>query len=82
MDFQRLLLVVALSFVLLMLYQAWLKDYGPQPPAPEIILETKNELAKDLPTHSAVSMQSLMPRRRGCLQPSAYGFIQIPIRLK
>lgn len=54
MDFQRLLLVVALSFVLLMLYQAWLKDYGPQPPAPEIILETKNELAKDLPTHSAV----------------------------
>lgn len=33
MDFQRLLLVIALSFVLLMLYQAWQKDYGPQPPA-------------------------------------------------
>ncbi len=31
MDFQRLLLVIALSFVLLMLYQAWEKDYGPHP---------------------------------------------------
>lgn len=35
MDFQRLLLIAALSFVLLMLYQAWQKDYGPQPPALE-----------------------------------------------
>jgi len=32
MDFQRLLLVAALSFTLLMMWQAWQKDYGqPQP---------------------------------------------------
>jgi len=33
MDFQRLILVIALSLVLLLMYQAWQKDYGPQPPA-------------------------------------------------
>jgi YidC/Oxa1 family membrane protein insertase len=37
MDNQRLLLFVALSFVVLLLWQAWMKDYGPAPqsqPAP------------------------------------------------
>jgi len=31
MDNQRLLLFVALSFVVLLLWQAWVKDYGPPP---------------------------------------------------
>jgi YidC/Oxa1 family membrane protein insertase len=31
MDNQRLLLFVALSFVVLLLWQAWMKDYGPKP---------------------------------------------------
>jgi membrane protein insertase, YidC/Oxa1 family, N-terminal domain len=49
MDFQRLLLVVALSFILLMLYQAWQKDYGPQPPVPAATAQTPAP-AQDLPT--------------------------------
>jgi YidC/Oxa1 family membrane protein insertase len=51
MDFQRLLLVAALSFVLLMLYQAWQKDYGPQPPASAATTQSPGAAAKadDLP---------------------------------
>ncbi|MEW6647468.1 MAG: membrane protein insertase YidC [Pseudomonadota bacterium] len=52
MDFQRLLLVIALSFVLLMLYQAWQKDYGPQPPVPVATAQAP-AAANDLPTSSA-----------------------------
>ncbi|GAB4296590.1 MAG: membrane protein insertase YidC [Thiohalomonadaceae bacterium] len=51
MDFQRLLLVIALSFVLLMLYQAWQKDYGPQPPVPVATAQAP-AAANDLPTRS------------------------------
>lgn len=32
MDFQRLLLFAALAFTLMMMWQAWQHDYGPQPP--------------------------------------------------
>ncbi|HEY0719665.1 MAG TPA: membrane protein insertase YidC [Gammaproteobacteria bacterium] len=31
MDFQRIILIAALSFTLLMLWNAWQRDYGPQP---------------------------------------------------
>jgi YidC/Oxa1 family membrane protein insertase len=37
MDNQRLFLFVALSFVVLLIWQAWMEDYGPAPqegPAP------------------------------------------------
>ena len=34
MDNQRLILFVALSFVLLLLWQAWMEDYAPPPPPP------------------------------------------------
>jgi YidC/Oxa1 family membrane protein insertase len=34
MDFQRLVLVAALSFTLFLIWQAWQKDFGPQPVAP------------------------------------------------
>jgi YidC/Oxa1 family membrane protein insertase len=34
MNNQRLLLVIALSFILLLLWQEWQKDYGPRPPPP------------------------------------------------
>ncbi len=33
MDNLRLILIVALTFILLMMYQAWQKDYGPKPPS-------------------------------------------------
>ena len=36
MDNQRLFLFVALSFVMLLLWQAWMEDYGPKPPEPAV----------------------------------------------
>jgi len=52
MDFQRLMLWIALSFVLLMMYQAWQKDYGPQPPVPVTTTQSpaQTPAAADLPT--------------------------------
>lgn len=35
MDNQRLFLFVALSFVMLLLWQAWVEDYGPVTPPPQ-----------------------------------------------
>lgn len=35
MDNQRPILYLALVFVLFLIWQAWQKDYGPQPPAPQ-----------------------------------------------
>ena len=35
MDNQRLFLFVALSFVMLLLWQSWMEDYGPPPASPE-----------------------------------------------
>lgn len=60
MDFQRLLLVAALSFTLLMMWQAWQEDYG-QPKAP--VAQTENSAVpaapdsakKDLPAAPATS---------------------------
>jgi YidC/Oxa1 family membrane protein insertase len=40
MDNQRLFLFVALSFVMLLLWQAWMEDYGPVPPAEAPVAET------------------------------------------
>ena len=40
MDNQRLFLFVALSFVMLLLWQAWMEDYGPVPPAKVPVAET------------------------------------------
>jgi len=33
MDNLRLILIIALTFILMMMYQAWQKDYGPKPPS-------------------------------------------------
>jgi YidC/Oxa1 family membrane protein insertase len=41
MDNQRLLLFVALSFIVLLLWQAWMKDYGPPPQSQTTPLVTK-----------------------------------------
>ncbi len=53
MDNQRLFLFVALSFVVLMLWQAWVEDYAP-PPATEIAATTPAQpqisQGEDLPT--------------------------------
>jgi YidC/Oxa1 family membrane protein insertase len=43
MDNQRLFLFVALSFVVLLLWQAWMEDYGPV--APETVPSTQGEAA-------------------------------------
>jgi YidC/Oxa1 family membrane protein insertase len=50
MDNQRLFLFVALSFVLLLLWQAWMEDYGPLPPVEAPVAETGQ--AADTPAMS------------------------------
>ncbi|MFV1972246.1 MAG: membrane protein insertase YidC [Thiohalobacterales bacterium] len=55
MDNQRLFLFVALSFVLLLLWQAWVKDYGPAPQA----------------TPPAVTTDSASPAATGADLPAA-----------
>ena len=40
MDNQRLFLFVGLSFVMLLLWQAWMEDYGPVPPIEAPVVET------------------------------------------
>ncbi len=50
MDFQRLLLVAALSFTLLMIWQAWQKDYGqPQSPIVQDQAAPAEAERKDMP---------------------------------
>jgi len=46
MDNQRLLLFVALSFVVLLLWQAWMKDYGPAPEPAATTQETGQAIAE------------------------------------
>ncbi len=48
MDFQRIILIAALSFTLLMIWNAWQRDYGPQPVAPQT--ESAVTPAPDLPS--------------------------------
>ena len=65
MDFQRLLLVIALALVTLMLYQAWQKDFGQPPASPTTIVATT-------PSHSAaVSAQSDVPTAAIAAPPAA-----------
>ena len=64
MDFQRLLLVIALSFISLMMYQAWQKDFGPQPPAVTASAVSTNPgspTARDVPTANAKPAGSAVP---------------------
>lgn len=51
MDNQRIILFFALSFVLLLIWQAWQQDYGEQPPAPAATSATDNTPAppEDVP---------------------------------
>jgi len=48
MDQTRLILLIALSFVSLMLWEAWQRDYGPAP-LPAATEETRDQAADDLP---------------------------------
>jgi len=63
MDFQRLLLVAALSFTLLMMWQAWQKDYGQPQPG---VVQTQGTApvapqAQDLPAAPAQGAASGQP---------------------
>ena len=49
MDNQRFFLWVSLAFILFLLYQAWMQDYGPKPVVQESVTQTENgELATNL----------------------------------
>ncbi|MBM4226559.1 MAG: membrane protein insertase YidC [Gammaproteobacteria bacterium] len=54
MDQTRLILLIALSFVSLMLWEAWQRDYGPAP-APAAVEETPGVRANDMPAVAAAS---------------------------
>ena len=56
MDNQRLFLFVGLSFVMLLLWQAWMEDYGPVPPAEAPVAET-GQLA-DTPAGTPADIQA------------------------
>jgi len=49
MDNQRLLLFVALSFVVMLLWQAWMKDYGPAPQSQPATAVTEHPAASTVP---------------------------------
>jgi len=66
MDNQRLFLFVALSFVMLLLWQAWMEDYGPRPaaetPAPATETSaTAVQPADDLPGAADVQQAQGLP---------------------
>jgi YidC/Oxa1 family membrane protein insertase len=55
MDNQRLILFVALSLVILLLWQSWQEDYGPQPGATTAPTETAIADMPDMLTKGDVS---------------------------
>ncbi len=59
MDNQRVILFIALSFVVLLLWQAWMKDYGPtEPPVP---VETSQTTGQDVQPANADELPDLKP---------------------
>lgn len=76
MDNQRTFLFIALALVMMMLWQAWQKDYGPQLPPPQttqlddtqIPSVTNDSLAQDLPSTDSLSS---VPTNIAQVQPSA-----------
>ncbi|HQU14589.1 MAG: membrane protein insertase YidC [Chromatiales bacterium 21-64-14] len=65
MDNQRLLLFIALSFVLLLMWQAWMKDYGEHPVPPASVVQgsapTAPPLPSDLPTAGPAATPGAAP---------------------
>jgi YidC/Oxa1 family membrane protein insertase len=61
MDNQRLFLFVALSFVMLLLWQAWMEDYGPVAPveAPQLETGSVTDAPAGLPTVSPADSSDL-----------------------
>ena len=64
MDNQKLILFFALSFILLLLWQAWQQDYGPQPTVSSAVTaEDKTSppaTPEDIPEPAAADGQSAM----------------------
>ena len=59
MDFQRLILFVALSFTIMLLWSAWQRDYGPQPPQTVATQQaSKAPAASDIPTSAPSTPQA------------------------
>ena len=76
MDFQKLILWLALSFTLLMLWEAWKEDYGLKPVQPTAISSTEAEISKDTPSAPTVTTatQGVMSNSdTPSAQPSAPG---------
>jgi YidC/Oxa1 family membrane protein insertase len=71
MDNPRVLLAIALSFLVLLMWQAWMKDYGPQPqetaqttstPGTDAVPDTTAATGEDLPaTHDDSGQQPAEP---------------------
>ncbi len=66
MDFQRLILFVALSFTLLMIWQAWQEDYGPQPPV--AVQEAPSPQVPGAPMDTSPAQEAEVPTTRPALQ--------------
>ena len=47
MDNPRILLAIALSFLVLLIWQAWMEDYGPQPKQGEQAMPTESRALSD-----------------------------------
>jgi YidC/Oxa1 family membrane protein insertase len=47
MDNPRVLLAIALSFLVMLIWQAWMEDYGPQPEPGEQATVTESPVASD-----------------------------------
>jgi YidC/Oxa1 family membrane protein insertase len=50
MDNPRVLLAIALSFLILLIWQAWMEDYGPRPEPARQAAETESQAATPTPT--------------------------------
>ena len=55
MDFQRIILLAALAFTLMMMWSAWERDYGPHPVAPKQAVTVSTTPPTDIPAAPPVA---------------------------
>ncbi len=69
MDNQRLFLFVALSFVVLLLWQAWIKDYGPVTQTQPAPAETEQPITGTAPGEDVPPVTGVVPAAKEGLMP-------------